>query len=217
MPKTSEKRRIVLLGPQGSGKGTQAELLSAHLGLSVIEMGKILRDEVRRGGPRAELLAPFLDAGKLAPHDITNDLLRERLAEPEFASGYITDGFPRATPQQDALDALAPPTHVIVLGISDDLAIERLAGRLTCACGKIYHEQWNPPARPGICNVCGGALARRSDDTPEAIRERLRIYHEETEPTLVRYEKRGILHRIDAAGTVPVVHALVLGALGITL
>ncbi|MBI4133269.1 nucleoside monophosphate kinase [Candidatus Uhrbacteria bacterium] len=211
----SEMLRIVILGPQGSGKGTQAELLSFHLGLPAFTMGGMLREEVTRNGSHASEIKPYLEAGTLVPHWISIELLRKRLRAPDVVRGFICDGFPRAVEQQEAIDAIAPPTHVVVLQLSDELAVERLTGRLVSACGEVYHVKWFPPKRPGICDSCGGKLEHRTDDTPQAIRERLSIYHHETEEVIRRYEAAGLVHYIDASGTVPVVHAAILEALGL--
>ncbi|MDP3985353.1 MAG: nucleoside monophosphate kinase [bacterium] len=207
--------RIVLIGPQGSGKGTQAELLSIHLGIPTITMGEILREAAKGDTEQARVLDQSLRAGELVPHEITIGFLKERLKKEDTKSGFILDGFPRAAQQQLALDEFAPPTHVIRLEISDDLAVERLVGRLVCPkCNQIYHEKWNPPKQSGVCDKCGAPLVHRSDDTPEAIKERLYIYRHETEPMLDGYATKGVLYRIDASGAIPQVHARILEAIG---
>lgn len=207
--------RIVLIGPQGSGKGTQADLLSHHLGIPVITMGEMLREAAKEETEEAKKLDSMMKAGELVPHEISIGFLKERLKKDDTKNGFILDGFPRAAEQQQALETFAPPTHVIQLQISDDLAVERLTGRLICTkCGRIYHKKWNPPKQGGVCNECGGELIQRSDDTPDPIKQRLSIYHHETEPMAQTYEAREVLHRIDASGTIPQVHALVLEAIG---
>lgn len=207
--------RISLLGPQGSGKGTQADLLSLHLGIPVITMSALLKEEVAHGGDRGAFINQTMKAGQLVPTEVAVGILGERVSHADFAKGFILDGFPREVEQQDAFWKIVPFTHVVVLQISDELGIERMTGRLISSCGMIFHELWNPPKQSKVCDKCGDMLMHRDDDTPELMGERLAIYHRETEPVIKRFDELGVLHRVDASPTIPVVHAAVLEALGV--
>lgn len=205
--------RITILGPQGSGKGTQAELLAKQLGIPSLSMGQMLRDEVARGGERGKLVDSIISKGHHVPAELSMDLFRERIAQPDCARGFIIDGFPRNLDQYKLYQPMGGPTHVVALELTDDAAVERLGGRLQCACGMIYHVKFSPPKKPGVCDSCGGKLERRHDDTPEVIRERLKLYHEKTEPLFARYGQEGILFRIDAGPAIPEVQAAIVKAL----
>ena len=203
-------RNILLFGPQGSGKGTQGEHLATHFGIPLFGSGALLREEAKKDTERGRYVREELKSGRLVPEAITNEITFHRLREPDTESGFILDGFPRNKIQEDALRAFLAAlrggtriTHIVVLEFSDAEAIERLSGRRTCSgCGEIYHIVNKPPAKDGICDKCGGKLIQRSDDTPEALQKRLSIYHADTAPLLADYERDGIVHRIDARGTI---------------
>lgn len=208
-------RIIVLLGPQGSGKGTQGELLHDHLGFPIITMSTLLRQEIATGSERGKKIKELIDAGHLAPQEITNELLEKRLAESDATSGAIIDGYPRDRIQFDAFHTFAKPTDVIFLVITDALAVERISGRRICKCGKIYHMKWNPPKKDELCDACGSKLEQRVDDVPKAIKVRLELYHRETEPIIDEYRKLGSLRTIDASRPIHMVHEDILKAFGI--
>ncbi len=206
-------RLIVMLGPQGSGKGTQGELLADHLKFPIITMSTLLRKEIASGSERGKKIKELIDVGNLAPQEITNELLEKRLKEPDAVRGAIIDGYPRDRIQFDAFQQFAPPTDVVFLDITDALAVERISGRRMCACGKIYNVQFNPPQKEGICDACGSKLTQRVDDVPDAIKTRLGIYHRETEAVIDEYRKLGLLRAIDASGPIHMVHEEILKAL----
>lgn len=202
--------KILIMGPQGAGKGTQAELLAQTLGIPAISMGALLREEVASGSPAGQRAQAILESGKLVSDDLALGVILSRLARPDAAKGWILDGFPRVDSQADLFLKSIQPTHVILLELTDAQSLERLAGRLQCSvCQQSFHELYLPPKTPGLCDNCGGALIKRSDDNPMAINKRLEIYHHDTEPLLARYEQMGILHRVDGSGTVVEVAAAV--------
>ena len=193
--------KILMIGPQGSGKGTQAELLSECLNIPAISMGRLLRQIAEQDTPLGKQVDQTINAGKMLPDDLTDQVIRERLNRDDAKSGYILDGFPRRLNQLDLLLKIDQPTHAILINLDDDTAVERISGRRTCfACGKVYHLQFNPVPENGC--PCGGQPEQREDDTPEAIRERLKIYHEQTEPMVERYRAMKILVEVDGSGSI---------------
>ncbi len=190
-----------MIGPQGSGKGTQAEKLSERLGIPAISMGRLLRQIAEQDNPLGKQVDETINAGKMLPDDLTDQVVRERLNRDDAKNGYILDGFPRRLNQLDLFLKIDQPTHAILINLDDDTAVERISGRRTCfACGRIYHIEYNPPPAEGC--PCGGKPEQREDDTPEAIRERLKVYHEQTEPMVERYREMGILVEIDGSGSI---------------
>lgn len=209
--------RITMLGPQGSGKGTQAELLAKALGIPQVQPGVMYRKEVALGTSLGKEIAPILASGAMVPHGITNALIAKRLREPDCANGFILDGFPRAMEQVEALDAMgAPLTHAVLIDITDDEAVRRLTQRIVCVCGKPYTGREFPveEGQEASCAACNGRLMRRTDDTPDAIRRRLAYYHAETAQVIAEYERRGILVRINGMRPIKEVHQNILTALG---
>jgi len=202
--------RVVLLGRQGSGKGTQADRLSALYGVPHISTGDAFRDAIRNGSPLGRTAQGYVDRGELVPDEVVVGVLRERLLQagslgPESTSGFILDGFPRNIPQAEALaDLLAPDglDVVVNLDVSTDEVLRRIAGRRVCVgCGASYNVVDNPPKAPGVCDACGGRLVQRDDDTEEAIRRRLEIYESVTAPLVDWYREQGVLATVDAAGS----------------
>lgn len=194
--------KIVILGPQGSGKGTQAEVLAQKLNLPLISVGQLLRDEVARNSPLVGTIQSNLNKGILVPHEIVNQLVQKKLTQ--ASAGFIFDGYPRSLSQAQFLDKITNLSHVIIIDISDEEAVQRLAGRRTCSkCGKIFHLKYNPPQTPNTCDDCGSHLEIRADDTEAAIKERLQIYHEETEAVIEHYQKKGLVIKIDGSPTIP--------------
>jgi adenylate kinase len=193
-------KRIVFLGPQGAGKGTIASRASATLNIQHISTGDMFRDAIKAQTKTGILAKKLIDEGKLVPDEVTNDLVKERLAKEDCRQGYMLDGFPRNMRQAEALDKFAAPDHVITLEIPEKTSIERLSGRQQCKkCKKIYQTKLLPPKKTGVCDDCGAELFIRDDDKPEAIKERLRIYQKETQPLIEYYKKKKVLHIIDAS------------------
>lgn len=200
--------RLVLVGPPGAGKGTQAEFIAAHLSVPKISTGDIFRANVAQGTPLGVQARKYMDAGQLVPDEVTINMVRDRLADPDAADGFLLDGFPRTVPQAEALDemlaALGTGLDVVLeLVVDDDEVIRRLSGRRTChGCGRIWHVEFDPPQREGVCDRCGEKLFQREDDRAETVAERLRIYARDTEPLVHYYGAQGKLVGIDATGPV---------------
>jgi adenylate kinase len=211
--------RLVLVGPPGAGKGTQAEFIAAHLSVPKISTGDIFRANVSQGTPLGVEAKRYMDAGKLVPDEVTINMVRDRLAEPDAAEGFLLDGFPRTTPQAAALDKLLADLGtaldvVLELVVDDDEVIRRLSGRRTCrGCGKIWHVEFDATTRDGICDRCGAELFQREDDKPETIAARLREYAEKTAPLVDYYGAQGKLVGIDATGPVEDVTVRAIDAL----
>ena len=196
---------LVLLGPPGSGKGTQGERLNADLHLPYYATGDILRGAVRDETELGKSAKAYMDRGDLVPDEVIVGVIAERIDSEEARGGFILDGFPRTTPQAEALDAKLGElgravSSVLLIDVSDDEVVRRLAGRRTCeAEGHVYHVEFNPPKVEGICDIDGSPLVIRDDDKPEVIRKRLATYHEKTEPLVAYYEAKGVLERVDGA------------------
>jgi adenylate kinase len=196
---------LVLLGPPGSGKGTQGERLNADLHLPYYATGDILRGAVRDETALGKSAKEYMDRGDLVPDDLIVGIIVERIDSEEARQGFILDGFPRTTPQAEALDAKLGElgravSSVLLIDVSDDDVVRRLGGRRTCeAEGHVYHVEFNPPKVEGVCDIDGSPLIIRDDDKPEVIRKRLATYHEKTEPLVAYYEAKGVLERVDGA------------------
>ena len=198
--------RIIIFGPQGSGKGTQAELIARRHHWPYISTGDIFRYNLKNQTKLGQEVAEYINSGHLVPDALTNQLVKDRINQPDCAVGFVLDGYPRNQAQLEFLSGIAEVDFAIVIEISDDEAIKRLGGRLACKCGLSYHLEFNPPKKEGICDKCGDKLFRRDDDQPEAIKKRLEIYHQATEPLLAIYEAQGILHRIDGSKSIEEVY-----------
>ena len=194
---------LVLLGPPGSGKGTQGERLNEDLHLPYYATGDILRAAVRDETELGRTAKGFMDAGDLVPDEVIVGVIAEALDSDAARDGFILDGFPRTTPQAEALDAKLGElgrqvTAVLLIDVSDDEVVRRLGGRRTCeANGHVFHVEFNPPEQEGVCDIDGSPLIVRDDDKPEVIRKRLATYHEKTEPLVDYYDSRSVLRRID--------------------
>ncbi|WP_295635660.1 adenylate kinase [uncultured Intestinimonas sp.] len=190
--------KLILLGPPGAGKGTQAEILSRDLHIPTISTGNILRAAVKAGTPIGLKAKSYMDAGKLVPDEVIIGIIQERLAEADCANGFILDGVPRTIAQAEALEAHGIVfDHVLSLEISDEAIVERMDGRRVCGhCGTPFHLSSNPPKQAGVCDLCGGELIERDDDKPETVRARLEVYHQETEPLKEFYSKLGTLSAV---------------------
>ena len=199
---------IVLFGPPGAGKGTQAERISREMGIPHIATGDMFREAVAKGTELGRKAQEYMRRGELVPDEIVNEMVRERISMPDCSKGFILDGYPRTVNQAKALDEMLAEMGrkvdvVLNLSVSDDEVVKRLSYRRICRrCGAIYHLINNPPRREGVCDRCGGELYQREDDREEVIRRRLRVYYEQTEPVLRYYAERGILRDIDGNGTV---------------
>lgn len=195
--------RIILMGPPGAGKGTQAEVLVREEGIPQISTGDIFRSNMKEGTPLGKLAKSYVDAGKLVPDEVTSALVKDRLAKPDCAKGFILDGFPRNAAQADALETLLSELGVkldavVEVTVPDSLLVERVVGRRICRnCGATYHIRFNKPEVEGKCDQCGGELYQRSDDTEEKIKTRLDIYHSETAPLLEYYQGKGLLRTVN--------------------
>ena len=193
---------LVLLGPPGSGKGTQGERLNEDLRLPYYATGDILRAAVREETELGRLAKEYMDRGDLVPDDVIVGVIAERIDSSEALDGFILDGFPRTTPQAEALDAKLAElgrgvTAVLLIDVSDDEVVRRLGGRRTCeANGHVFHVEFEPPKQEGVCDIDGSPLIVRDDDKPEVIRKRLETYHEKTEPLVSYYDSRSVLRRI---------------------
>ncbi len=201
--------RLVLVGPPGAGKGTQAQFIAQHLGVPTISTGDIFRANVSTGTPLGLQAKAFMDRGDLVPDDVTIEMVRLRLKEPDAASGFLLDGFPRTVPQAQVLDDILLDTSdakldvVLELVVDSDEVVRRLSGRRTCrTCNRIWHVDFDPPAVEGICDVDGGALYQRDDDQAETIKNRLEVYDVSTSPLVNYYAGRGVLIGLDATGPV---------------
>jgi len=195
---------LILLGPPGAGKGTQAKRLEDTHGLIQLSTGDMLRAAVSAGTPLGLQAKELMDAGKLVPDNIMIGMISERIDEPDCANGFILDGFPRTSKQAEALDSLLTYKgrrlgSVIELAVDDEILVERVVGRFTCAnCGMGYHDTFKPTEEPGVCDVCGSTeFKRRADDTAETVRTRLEAYHAQTAPIIPYYESKGLLSRVD--------------------
>ena len=194
---------LVLLGPPGSGKGTQGERLNEDLRLPYYATGDILRAAVRDETELGRTAKGYMDAGDLVPDEVIVGVIAEALDSEEARDGFILDGFPRTTPQAEALDAKLSElgravNAVLLIDVSDDEVVRRLGGRRTCeAGGHVFHVDFNPPKQEGVCDIDGSPLIVRDDDKPDVIRKRLGTYHEKTEPLVSYYDSRSVLRRID--------------------
>jgi adenylate kinase len=200
---------LILLGPPGAGKGTQARRLEERFGLVQLSTGDLLRAAVAAGTEAGRQAKAVMEAGGLVSDEIVLAILKDRLAEPDTGAGVILDGFPRTTGQAEALDALLAEggqqvDAAISLEVEDEAMVARVAGRFTCAsCGEGYHDAFKVPAQAGTCDACGGtAFKRRADDNAETVRARLGAYHAETAPLIAFYDARGQLARVDAMGEI---------------
>lgn len=209
-------KQFLFLGPQGSGKGTQAKVLSAILKVPHVSTGDMFRDNVARGTDLGKQIDELLKGGSLVPNEVTNAMVKERLERPDAAGGFVLDGFPRNLVQAEFLEKLAPDITVIYLDLSDEESIRRIAGRRTCSvCGAIYHVDYKPSKIADVCDVDSAKLIQRNDDTEQAVRARLATFHKETTPLLEFYRSRERLVTIDGTPPIPEVTTKLQSALEI--
>lgn len=195
------KTIIILLGPPGSGKGTQATRLTKELNIPHISTGDLFRENMKKETPLGRKAKEYINAGKLVPDDLVLDMLFDRVAKADCAKGYLLDGFPRTIPQAEAFTKQLPASANLIalnLNVSDESIIQRVAGRLLCrSCSNIHNMFFNPPKKAGVCDKCGGELYQRADDSAEVVKERLRVYHNQTKPLIDYFNKMHILHQLD--------------------
>ena len=208
--------KMILLGAPGAGKGTQAERLCKVLDIPTISTGNILRAAVKNGTPTGLKAKAFMDAGKLVPDEVIIGIITERLAEDDCKNGYILDGVPRTIAQAVAMEKAGINFDAVVsIEVADQVIMERMSGRRVCeSCGASYHLVAVPPKVAGVCDSCGGKLVQRKDDAPETVKDRLEVYHKETEPLKDFYAQRGLLKSVENQPSVEATTAAILKALG---
>ncbi len=212
--------RLVLLGPPGAGKGTQAVVISKRLSIPHISTGDMFREAIKAGTALGRQAEKFLQSGSLVPDDVTTGLVQERLSRPDCQQGFLLDGFPRTLGQAEALDAWlagrdARLDAVLDIAVGREELLQRLTGRRVCRrCGAAYHLQYNPPAKAGRCNSCGGELIQRDDDTATTVARRLDVYNRQTAPLVAYYQGRGLVREIDGSQDIGAVTRSIGRALG---
>ena len=214
---------IILLGPPGSGKGTQAKRIQETHRLVQLSTGDMLRAETGSDSEFGRRVKAIMDSGQLVPDEIMIEMIDRRITQPDCRNAFILDGFPRTVPQAEALDAMLVRrglklNHVILLEVDEAALVDRLSGRFTCAqCGASYHDQYNRPKRDEVCDGCGSTeFTRRADDRPEAVRARFEVYRRQTAPILPYYSARGILRRVDGMADIDAVTREIDNILGLT-
>ena len=211
--------RVVLVGPPGAGKGTQAQFIASHLTIPTISTGDIFRSNVSQGTELGRAAKAYMDRGDLVPDEITIAMVASRMQEDDAQAGFLLDGFPRNVPQAETLKKMLTDWEtrldlVLELVVDDDEVVRRLSGRRTCRrCGRVWHVLFNPPSRPRQCDDCGGELFQRDDDREETIRHRLDVYQQQTQPLIEFYADEGILLGVDATGPVEEITDRALSAL----
>ena len=203
---------IILFGPPGAGKGTQAQKLSQKYGIPQISTGDILRANVKNGTELGLEAKKYMDKGELVPDSVLIGIIKSRLLEADCKNGFLLDGYPRTIPQADALSGILeeikkPIDVVINIAVPNSILVGRLSGRWMSSCGASYHTVFNPPKKEGVCDVCGNALFQRPDDTSDAVSNRLNVYENQTAPLVDYYQKKGLLKDIDGTKDIDVVFA----------
>lgn len=214
--------RLILFGPPGAGKGTQAQRLQSELGVVQLSTGDMLRAEIASGSDLGQRAKSIMEAGNLVPDDLIIDLIAKRIDHDDCAKGFILDGFPRTIPQAEALDSLLSEKRMtldalVAIDVDEDDLVTRISGRFSCAsCGATYHDSFNRPAKEGVCDICGATeFTRRADDNAETVRARLKAYHEQTKPIMDHYANMGLLKTIDGRKDIDQVTAELKAVLGI--
>ena len=207
--------RLILLGAPGAGKGTQAEVICKHLSIPAISTGNIIRAALKAQTELGCKAKAYIEQGQLVPDDVVIGIIRDRLAEDDCKNGFILDGFPRTVPQAEALDKMGIDVDLVIdIEVPDEKIALRMAGRRVCSsCGASYHTQFKQPKQTGVCDNCGGALTQRKDDEAQTVLERLRVYHEQTEPLIAYYQTKGKLRVVQGQDAVADTTALTLKAL----
>ena len=209
--------KLILLGAPGAGKGTQAELICERLSIPTISTGNMIREAMKNGTEMGAKAKAFVDAGNLVPDEVVIGIIKERLANDDCANGFILDGFPRTIPQAEALDNMGIEIDTVLsIEVADEKIVKRMSGRRVCEkCGASYHLEYKKSKVDGICDACGGNLVCRKDDAPETVLDRLKVYHEQTEPLKGYYEKTGKLKTVEGQEELSDTTALVFKTLGI--
>jgi len=209
--------KLILLGAPGAGKGTQAARISELLHIPMISTGNILREAIANQTETGMIAKAFMDGGNLVPDEVVVGIVAERMQDPDCANGYILDGMPRTLPQVHALEANGVRVdHVVSIEVNDEMIENRMGGRRVCgSCGASYHISANPPKTDGICDVCGSELKVRADDAPETVKNRLKVYHAETEPIKDYFAKQGRLKTVDGSQPIDKVTADILKEIGV--
>ena len=207
--------KLILLGAPGAGKGTQAEVICDKFQIPAISTGNILREAIKNGTEMGVKAKTYIDKGELVPDSVVIGIISDRLAEEDCKNGFILDGFPRTIPQAEALDKMGVEINcALSIEVADETIMRRLSGRRVCGdCGASYHIDYKKPTVEGVCNVCGGKLVQRKDDSPETISERLSVYHDQTEPLKAYYKNAGKLKIVEGQEEVADTTRLVLAAL----
>lgn len=199
--KDAEPTVVILMGPPGSGKGTQAVQIASHLNIPHISTGEMFRGHMKNNTDLGKRVKEYMDSGKLVPDSVVIDMLKERIAQPDCKNGFLLDGFPRTVAQGEELTALLGTKYRVVvldLIVSDKAIMDRLSNRRTCSqCFRTYHNLYAPPKKKDVCDVCGGDLIQRKDDMPEVIQERLKVYHSQTKPLQQFFQQKGNYIAID--------------------
>lgn len=211
--------RLILLGPPGAGKGTQAVMLSGALKVPHISTGDIFRSNIKQKTELGKLVSGILESGGLVPDDLTCEIVRDRLMKDDCRSGFIMDGFPRTLPQAEMFDSMLDDGNlkidaVINITCDDDVIVKRMSGRRMCSCGKVYHISSLPPKKEGICDICGSPLYIRDDDREETVLKRLKTYHDQTSPLIEYYSRRGLIVEVDGDKSIEATFQDVMAALG---
>jgi adenylate kinase len=207
--------KIIILGAPGAGKGTQAEIISKQMNIPTISTGNIIREALKSGSEMGRKAKEYMESGRLVPDDVVIGIIRERLAQPDCKDGFILDGFPRTIPQAEALDRMEIDIdRVIDIEVDDDVITRRVSGRRVCpGCGTSYHLEYKRSTVEGVCDQCGDTLVQRKDDHPDTVRERLRVYHDQTEPLKDFYAAKNKLFVVEGQEEVADTTRLTLAAL----
>ena len=212
--------KIVMLGAPGAGKGTQAKMIAAKYGIPHVSTGDIFRANIKNGTELGKEAKSYMDKGALVPDELTVRILLDRVAQEDCAKGYVLDGFPRTIPQAEVLDAELTKLNdkidfAINVDVPDENIVRRMSGRRSCpSCGATYHIVHIPPKQEGVCDKCGAALVQRDDDKEETVKNRLKVYHEQTQPLIDFYEKKGVLQNVDGTVDSEEVFAAIVKILG---
>ena len=206
---------LILLGAPGAGKGTQAEVICEHLHIPAVSTGNMIREALKNGTEMGLRAKSYMEEGKLVPDEVVIGIIKDRLQQDDCKGGFILDGFPRTIPQAEALDKMGIVIDkVIDIEVPDEKIVESMSGRRVCeSCGASYHLLYKKPEKEGVCGKCGGALVQRKDDHPDTVKERLKVYHEQTEPLKAYYEKQGKLAVVEGQEDVADTSRLTLEAL----
>lgn len=208
---------IILFGPPGAGKGTQADIIAERMNIPTLSTGAMLREAMKAGSPMGLAAKSAIEAGSLVSDEVVIGIVKDRIGQPDCANGFILDGFPRTIQQAEALDAMGTKIDLVLdIEVPDEAIVERMSGRRLCsACGATYHVKFNPSEDGVTCDKCGAELTLRKDDKPEVVEHRLGVYHAETEPLVVYYKSKDLLVTVDGQQTPAEVTAAIMKVLGI--